>query len=107
MGPFEFWCGGIILTFAISVGFGLGYGRWRYKKAAELHACTKVPPENDAKESAKRIGSFLSKRAWVCNMRLCHNSSIAGFNTTLATRIFDGCENNVIQFICTVIISQN
>ena len=110
---FQFWLFWMGIALAAFGGFGFGYGRWRYKKAAELHACTKVPPENDARESAKKIGSFLRKRSWVCDMRHCSNGSVAGYNTFLAESIFDGHEQTVMQFIrlchalgCEVVVRQ-
>lgn len=87
----------------ISFGFAAWvYGRWKYKGALLNHACTKVPPSDDARKSAKDIGSFLCRRTWTHGgMESLWGDADGryGFHAGFVSDVVFGHNRDVIEFI--------
>ena len=94
---------GIMLLVIVGcVAWGLAYGYYQYKGALLNHACTKVPPSDDARESARSIGGFLSKRTWThAGMKTLWSDATEryGFQEGFVGDIVFGQNQDVVEFI--------
>lgn len=94
---------GVMLLIIVGcIVWGLAYGYFQYKGALLNHACTKVPPSDDARKSAKSIGGFLCKRTWTHGgMQTLWNDAteLYGFQSGFVSGIVFGKNRDVIEFI--------
>ena len=99
---FEFF---IALTLGGCISFGFAmwvYGHWKYKGALLNHACTKVPPSDDARKAAKNIGSFLCKRTWThggMESLWADATDRYGFQSGFVANVVFGNNRDIIEFI--------
>ena len=94
---------GVMLLIIVGcVAWGLAYGYFQYKGALLNHACTKVPPSDDARKSAKDIGGFLCRRTWTHGgmETLWGNAPEQyGFQSGFVSGVVFGQQQEVIEFI--------